>query len=218
MNKEYIYLSDKELLVIDENGHATKRNIESDNMHDMLLLENDLEKINNTIIRYEKIIHQDEEAKLTKKRKVILAMVPFIIGMSAYGIACLINPSAFSHIIPVTIGFAMGTAAIDASFILGTIHHSYHINGIKSGLSTAYQLREELEQRLRNVKVNSKDFIEQDMVDSKKKNQKINDVVILEESTQFCEEAQKQLNESYTTGYEQRGPVLTKKLTPPKHK
>lgn len=43
MNKEYVYLSNEEVLVIDENGHATKRNIESDNMHDMLL-ENDLEK------------------------------------------------------------------------------------------------------------------------------------------------------------------------------
>ncbi len=211
MNKEYVYLSDKELLVIDENGHATKRNIESDNMHDMLLLENDLEKINETIIRYEKIIHQGEEIKLTKKEKVFFAMLPFIIGMSAYGIAGLINPSVFLHIIPSTIGLALGTAIIDVSFVVTTRHHSHHINGIKSGLSTAYQLREELEQRLSNIKEKSKDFIEQDIVNSKKNNSKINDIVILEESTQFCEEAQKQLNESYATGYGQKVKRLTLK-------
>ena len=203
MNKEYVYLSNEEVLVIDENGHATKRNIESDNMHDMLLLENDLEKINDTIVKYEKIIHHEEEIKLTKKDKIILAMIPFVIGMSVYGIACLINPSVFSYIIPDTIGIALGTAAIDVSFVVSTRHHSNHINGIKSGLSTAYQLREELEQRLSNIKEKSKDFIEQDVVNSNKNNPKINDVVILEEATQFCEEAQKKLNESYTTGYGQ---------------
>lgn len=211
MNKEYVYLSDKELLVIDKNGHATKRNIESGNMHDMLLLENDLEKINETIIRYEKIIHQEEEIKSTKKDKIILAMMPFIIGMSAYGIACLINPSVFSHIIPTTIGIALGTTAIDVSFIVSTRHHSNHINSIKNVLLTAYQLREELEQRLSNIKEKYKDFIEQDVVDSKKNNPKINDVVILEEPTQFCKEVQKQLNESYTTRYGQKAKRLTLK-------
>ena len=211
MNKEYVYLSNEEVLVIDENGHATKRNIESDNMHDMLLLENDLEKINETIIRYEKIIHQEEEIKLTKKEKVFFAMLPFIIGMSAYGITCLINPSVFSLIIPTTIGIALGTAAIDVSFVVGARLYSNHINCIKSGLLTAYQLREELEQRLSNIKEKSKDFIEQDVVNSNKNNLKINDVVILEESTQFCEEAQKKLNESYTTGYGQKVKRLTLK-------
>ena len=204
MNKEYVYLSNEEVLVIDENGHATKRNIESDNMHDMLLLENDLEKINETIIRYEKIIHQEEMEEIKEKNKIILAMMPFIVGMSIYGIACLINPSVFSLIIPTTIGIALGTAAIDVSFVVGARLYSNHINCIKSGLLTAYQLREELEQRLSNIKEKSKDFIEQDAVNSNKNNPKINDVVILEESTQFCEEAQKQLNESYTTGYGQK--------------
>ena len=55
------------------------------------------------------------------------------------------------------------------------------------------------------------DFIKQDIVNSKKNNSKINDIVILEESTQFCEEAQKQLNESYATGYGQKVKRLTLK-------
>lgn len=210
MNKEYVYLSDKELLVIDENGHATKRNIESNNMHDMLLLENDLQKINETIIRYEKIIHQYGKIKLTKGEKVILAMTPFIIGMSAYGISCLISHSVL-NIIPFTIGMALGTAPIYVSFIVSVRHRSNHINGMKYGLSTAYQLREELEQRLSNVKERSQAFIEPNIVDSTKNNPKINDVVILQESTQFYEEAKKQLNESYTTGYGQKVKRLTLK-------
>lgn len=125
--------------------------------------------------------------------------MPFIIGMSIYGIACLINPSVFSYIIPDTIGIALGDVPTNVSFVVSTRHHSNYINGIKSGLLTPYQLIEELEQRLSNIKEKSKDFIEQDVVNSN--NPKINDVVILEESTQFCEEAQKKLNESYTTGY-----------------
>ena len=40
-------------------------------------------------------------------------------------------------------------------------------------------IREELEQRLSNIKEKSKDFIEQDAVNSNKNNPKINDVVIL---------------------------------------
>ncbi len=138
-------------------------------------------------------------------------MMPFIIGMSAYGIACLIYPSVFSDLIQVTIGIALGTATLDVTFVVSPRHHFNHINGIKSGLSTAYQLREELEKRLNNIKEKSKDFVEKDIIDSKKNKPKINDVVILEESTQFCEEAQKQLNESYVTGYRQKVKKLTLK-------
>ena len=204
MNKEYIYLSDKELLVIDEFGHATKRNIESGNMHDVLLLENDLEKINVEINELERILQQDEESKLLKKGKIILAIMPFIIGMSFYGIAALVSPTLFSDIIAITIGMVLGTIAADIAFIENTKHYSKHINGIKSELSTAYQLREELEQRLSNSKEKSKDSIIPNIVDLKKTPSKINDVVILEESTQFFEEATNKLYDSYTTGYEQK--------------
>jgi len=80
MNKEYIYLSDKEILVTDEKGHATKRDIESTDIHNLLLLENDLEKINKKIINEEKEIHRYEESKLPLKEKIFLAAMPFIVG------------------------------------------------------------------------------------------------------------------------------------------
>lgn len=205
MNKEYVYLSDKELLVIDENGHATKRNVESDNMHDVLLIENDLEKIDEAITKLKKIIQQSEESELSTKAKIILAIMPFIVGMSAYGIACLISPtSVIPHLITATLGIALGTAAIDLSFIVSTRYYPKYINGIKSELSTAYELRKELEQRLSNSKEKSKDSITQNIIETKKTTPKINDVVILEESTQFCEEATNKLHESYETGYRQK--------------
>lgn len=49
MNKEYMYLSDKEMVVTSENGHMQKREIKYDNMPDILLIENKLEEINNLI-------------------------------------------------------------------------------------------------------------------------------------------------------------------------
>lgn len=212
MNKEYLYLSDRELLVIDENGHATKRNVESVNMHDMLLLENDLEKINKAITELEEKIHKDEEIKLTKKEKIIAAMIPFILTMSAYGVTCLIKPSTPLDIIQTTVEFALGTAILDIAFVVIVIKpYSKNINGIKSELSTAYQLSEELEQRLSNIKEKFKGSLTPNIVDLKKINSKINDVVILEESTQFCEKAKKQLHESYITGYEQKVKRLTLK-------
>ncbi len=205
MNKEYAYLSDKELLVINENGHATKRNVESSNMHDVLLLENDLEKIDETITQLEKLIQHNEESKFSIKGKIIFALITFILGMSIYGIACLGSPSISSYIIPVTLGTALSTAIVNIPFAV--VHTNYQYNKgikIKSELSTAYQLREELEQKLSNSKEKSKSSITPNIVDSKTITPKINDVVVLEESTQFLEEATKKLHESYTTGYEQK--------------
>ena len=173
-------------------------------MHTVLLLENDLEKINVEITELERILQQDEESKIPKKGKIILAMMPFIIGMSFYGIAALVSPSLFSDIISITIGLVLGTAAVDIAFIANTRYHSHHINGIKNELSTAYHLREELEQRLSNSKEKTKDSIIPNIVESKEISPKINDVVILEESTQFFEEATNKLYESYTTGYDKK--------------
>lgn len=201
MNKEYLYFSDKELLVIDENGHATKRNIENTNMHDMLLLENDLEKINETIIKLEKKIRQDKESKLTKKEKIFLAMIPFIIVMSAFGIVCLFVDLPIS----IAIDVAWAIAVLEVSFTAITkYYHTRDINGTKNELSTAYQLRENLEQKLNKILSESKDYITPNIVDPQKSETKINDVIILEESTPFYEEARKQLYESYTTGYKQK--------------
>lgn len=203
MNKEYLYLSDKVMLVIDSNGHAVKRDIENNNMHDILLLENDLEKINETITKLEKIINREEENKLTKKDKIILAMTPFIIGIMSLGVACLFSPSVYSIAIPATIGIALGTVTLDIA-VYRLINNQYikQINGTKSELSTAYQLKENLEQQLSKLK---------EKTEETKINNQMHDVLVLEEPTLFYREARKQLYESYMTGYEQKVKRLTLK-------
>ena len=208
MNKEYLYLSDKEILVTDENGHAVKRDIESDNMHEVLLLENDLEKINSGIIQMEEIIHNEEEVKLSIKGKIILATVPFIIPMTFYCLAGLFDPNLFSNMILTTSVMALFAITLDGAFIFVTRHHKEHINGIKSELSTAYQLKEELENNLSNIKDKSKDSITPNIIKSQKNNLQINDVIVLEDPTPYYEEAAKQFQESYMAGYNQKGKKL----------
>jgi len=208
MNKEYIYLSYKEILVTDEKGHATKRDIEGDNMHEVLLLENDLEQIKSGISNLEKIIDNEEKSKLSIKGKIVLATIPFIIPMTGYCIAGLFNPNLFSNVILTTNMMALFAIIIDGTFIFATRRYKKHINGIKSELSTAYQLKDELEQKLNNLKDKSKDSITTNTVKSQENNLKINDVIILEETTPFYETASKQLEESYARGYEQKGKKL----------
>lgn len=207
MNKEYLYLSDKELLVIDEFGHATKRNVENDNMHDMLLLENDLEKINHKISKLEQKIQRDEELKNTTVEKIIIALIPFGILWLAYGISGLLAPKLYSYIIEAIFGITFATVAVDTGFILLTKDHKKHINGIKSELSTAYQLREEINQKLSKIKKESKDLTTTNIEDSQKT--KTNDIVVLKDTTPFYEEIEKQLDESYTKGYKQKVKILT---------
>lgn len=208
MNKEYIYLSDKEILVTDEKGHATKRDIEGDNMHEVLLLENDLEQINSGISNLEKIIDNEEKSKLSIKGKIVLATIPFIIPMTCYCIAGLFNPNLFSKIILTTNAMALFAIMMDGTFIFATRHHKEHINGIKSELTKAYQLKEELEQKLSNSKDKTNDSITTNIVKLQENNLKINDVIILEETTPFYEDAEKKLEEAYGAGYKSKGKRL----------
>ena len=208
MNKEYLYLSDKEILVTDENGHATKRDIESRDIHDVLLLENDLERIDTKIIKLEKEVHRYEESKLPLKEKIILALVPFVVGLGIAVPVFINEPNFLSNILYCSIGVAALTAGIEVSFVVGTKYSTKHINGVESELLTAYLLKEELEQRLSNIKDKSKDSITTNIVKSQENSLQINDIIILEEPTPFCVEAAKKLEEAYEAGYEQKGKRL----------
>ena len=103
---------------------------------------------------------------------------------------------------------ALFAITLDGAFIFVTRHHKEHINGIKSELSTAYQLKEELEKKLSNIKNKSKDSITPNIIKSQKNNLQINDVIVLEDPTPYYEEAAKQLQESYMAGYNQKGKKL----------
>jgi len=211
MNKEYIYLSDKEILVTDEKGHATKRDIESTDIHNLLLLENDLEKINKKIINEEKEIHRYEESKLPLKEKIFLAAMPFIVG-TLIPVCIFINkPNFLYNVFYCSIGMSIFLAGIEASVMLGTRFSTKHINGVKSELATSYQLKDELEQKLNNLKDKSKNSITTTIVKSNDDIKKTDDVIILEEITPFVEAATKQLEESYEAGYNQKGKKLVLK-------
>lgn len=211
MNKEYCYLSNKELLVIDDKGQPIKRNIESTDMHDMLLLENDLEKINNKIIELENIIYKYEKNKVTKMEKITLLSLPFFIAMDEWSMGRLFNPFIYENKIPAIIGIVLGTVVLDTAVILSTKERAKHINGTKSELFTAKQLKDDLEKKLSNIKDKSKDSIELNINALQKEDKKINDVVNLEESTPFYEDAIDKMNNSYKTGYGQKVKRLTLK-------
>ena len=208
MNKEYLYLSDKEILVTDEKGHATKRDIESTDIHNLLLLENDLEKINLGISNLEEIIDNEEKSKLSIKGKIVLAAIVFIIPMTGFCIACLSNPNLFSKMILTASSIALFEITFASVYTFFSRYRKKYINGIRSELATAYQLKDELEQRLSNIKNKSKDSISTNIVKSQKNSLQINDVIVLEESTPFFEEAEKRLEESYQAGYKQKGKKL----------
>ena len=107
MNKEYMILSDNEVLVIDENGHAIKRKIENGNMHDVLLMENDLEKINKTIVSLEKAIHNDEEINENKDGKIGFVIFNLIIMLLAYGIGRLFFSANIIHLMIVFLSISI---------------------------------------------------------------------------------------------------------------
>ena len=99
MNKEDLYLSDKEILVTDENGHATKRDIDSKDMHEILLLENDLEIIISKIIKLEKEVDRYDEGKLSIREKTILLLIPFVVGMGIAVPVFINEPNFISNIL-----------------------------------------------------------------------------------------------------------------------
>lgn len=202
MNKEYLYLSDKELLVIDELGHATKRNVETTNMQDVLLLENSLEEMNERIMELEKRVDQDKESKLTTKGKIIFAMSPFIVGVSVFAMLCLSNFPGDSHLI--AIGSTLGTCAVVVGAIDSEKQHIRFMNGRKSELEKAYELREDLEQKLSKMKEKSQDSITTNLVESQNLNLPIHDVIALGNSTPLEEKVRQQLEEAFVKGYEQK--------------
>ena len=147
------------------------------------------------------------KSNINSFKKIIIALIPFGILWLAYGISGLLAPKLYSYIIEAIFGITFATVAIDTGFILLTKDHKKHINGIKSELSTAYQLREEINQKLSKIKKESKDLTTTNIEDSQKT--KTNDIVVLKDTTPFYEEMEKQLDESYTKGYKQKVKILT---------
>ena len=214
MNKEYIYLSDKELIVTDEEGHLKKRIIESDNMHDLLLLENRLEKINNLI---NKINNNKNKTDLNKKDKIIIYLFPLFLAIFAITfelIGASINNTQFFITDYISLfGFSIiFTGLVDTFIALGEKKIKQENLGRDAKLSKAYEIKESLEKELSKIKEKNTKLTKsnEDKFISEQ-----NDVIILEEDTHVRDEITKQLNDSYMEGYNQG---KTKKLILTKNK
>ena len=209
MNKEYIYINNEEIVVTDENGHATKRAVESDNMHDLLLLENNLEEVNNLINEIEKEeTKYGELIRFTPLEKVFAYTLPFWLSMAAAGLAA---GSGFvrEHILMTAEEFAMFpitgvllTGVVDIGLIFEKKKDKKFTSGREAELSKAYEIKENLEKELIESKVR-KESIELDKSYEQETNAYQNEVVVLDNNPAY-EEIVKQLEDSYAEGYTQR--------------
>lgn len=213
VNKEYIYLSSEELVVTDEQGHAKKRVVESENMHDLLLLENNLEQVNNLINKIEET--NKSEIKLNPKEKFVFYTIPF--GFT--GILCAIvfgasvisnNPWLTTEYISMFGSAILVSGGVDVFFALGEKRLKKVRLGREAQLSKAYEIKESIEKELSEIKE------KKETLTKSKKDKTIyeqNDLIVLEASTPARDEIIKQLNDSYVEGYNQSKPkrlVLTK--------
>lgn len=212
MNKEYIYLSNKELIVTDEQGHLTKRVIESDNMHDVLMLENNLEKINTLINKIEEA--NKNEIKLNSKEKFIYYTIPFaftgVLTAIVFGISVInSNPWLTVDYVSMLSSAILVSGAVDIFFVLGEKRMKKEKLGRDAQLSKAYEIKESIEKELCEIR-EKKEALEK----SKKYNNlyEQSDIIVLEKDTFDGDKIIGQLNDSFMDGYNlENGPKLVLK-------
>ncbi len=216
MNREYIYLSDTEVLVTNEHGHAEKRIIESNDLHQQLLLENNLEEVNNLINKIENELAHEDEIKIGFLGKAFAGTLPFwftaVLCLADFGISAVSNkpPMAPSYT-PILISGICASGAIDAMVALGGKRKKKWISGRKTELSKAYEIKESLEKELVEIKEKHKTLAQ------KKENgpsSKQHDIIVLEDNNPTLDEIRTQLYDSFIDGYSQNKPkklVLKKK-------
>lgn len=187
MNKEYVYLSDTEILVTDELGNNKKRKIENKNIHEILVLENKLEEINEIIIEFEEIIKKDDKLNLKEKETIIQLIIPFIISIASYGITFLITPSllSFQNIISIILGATINTITLDIFIIVYRNNKRKYLNEAKYMLAKANSLREKFEQQLSKLKEHS------NVNNEENTNVRTNETIFLEETPSLYEEITK---------------------------
>lgn len=191
MNKGFMYTSDKEIVVTDENGKINTREITGIDTKNILILENNLENIN------ERINIVEEKLKTAKKVKdnssvlkkmvrkgfiiteIIASLIPFINKVNI-----LIN--IICNFIFVLISYGM--------FLWITLKlekdNIKKINGLENQLKKLNQLKEEYESRLEKTKT----MIEKEKI-------QIGKVVSLEEYMNLPKEITEEINFAFELGY-----------------
>lgn len=116
MNKEYILLSDNEVIVSDEKGKMQSKYFnDSQNVEEILILENKIEKLDNELKWFNKQLESNKEVVpfVNKMMKIQFILVPIIIAIFFFG-------GGISHIDNfVSYGIAYGTEALVMGSIFG---------------------------------------------------------------------------------------------------
>ena len=195
MNREFMYLNDKEVAVTDENGKITKRPAERD-MRNVLVSEDKLEDLNSHI-DYLKGSIRIEEASI----KIVDKWYKIMAGLSAFVVIAA----------PLTLGVANGFGLIGFWAVVAAASCGYgvysqrdavkRINGYNREIKRAKSLKREIENDLSFKRELEKDYT----VPS----HKIGEVVKID-STKDFEEQDKQLHRAFRVGYKNTPKVLVK--------
>jgi len=198
MNKEYTYLSDKELLVANEKGHMEKREVQGNDMHEVLQLENVLTELTQYINKVEE--KNKNEIKFNLPEKAFAYTAPFLITAFACGLYAI-----FGHGAPTDEYIGMLSVGGFLTMISDSwnIYHKQKDKKIKSAvflrLIKAQELKDEIEERLSEIKMQAKyDAITKN--NEEKYAFKPNNIVSLEDNPIYDEVVTK-LDEAYQKGY-----------------
>lgn len=196
MNKEYMYISNEEIVITSEDGKLQKRNVEASDMRQLLQTENNLESINVLIDDLESSIYEKEKTKNTffsYNRALII---------SAYGMAITGGLMLSVAIFPLGgIPFSICTFIVtEAIFLLPCIRRirkekiqeQERINGLAKELEQAYELKESYEKEIELLKSKKNED---------RKEQDTTQIISLEDSMTLTTEDSKKLDAAYQEGY-----------------
>ena len=168
MNKEYMYLSDRSLLVTDENG-MQKRECYSNQMHEILLSENKVELADKALTKLE-----DELAAEKLVISLMKALHIATFGLIVIAALLMFILSGFSLSNLFTLGMCSGTVLIvNLPAIFSRKSAKKKIKKLQNKIKRAQEIKEDYEKEAEMLNEKSTDYSEI--------SEQINEVISLEE-------------------------------------
>lgn len=195
MNREFVYLNDKEVAVTDENGKITKRPAERD-MRNVLVSEDKLDDLNSHIkFLNDGIKIEEASVKIIDKWYKVMAGLSVAIVVAAPLTLGVVNGFGL-------IGFwAVAAAAACGYGVYSQRDAVKRINGYRREIKRANSLKKEITEDLEFSRELEKDYTVP--------NHKIGEVVTIDSVKDF-EEQDKQLHRAFRVGYKNTPKVLVK--------
>lgn len=195
MNREFVYLNNKEVAVTDENGKITKRDAEF-GMRDVLVSEDKLNDLNTNISCIKDCVKIEKKSiEIINKWYKVMAGVTIALAITA----------------PITLGIVNGLGLIGAWTIFGGAACCYgvysqrdsvkRINGYHRELKRAFSLRNQIKSELEFTRDLNKNY--------EVPSHQIGEVVKIDAIKDF-EEQDKQLHRAFKAGYKNTPKVLVK--------